>query len=554
MMAAVLTSLSAGAREFHVSVTGDDGGDGSPASMLKTISAGAERAQPGDVITVHEGVYRERINPPRGGTSDKERIVYQAAPGEKVVVKGSERIKGWEKVDGDTWMVNIPNAAFGDFNPYKDRIHGDWFNGKGRVHHTGAVYLDGHWLTEAARLVDIMKPAGKDPLWFTMDARPTGGYLFNVAWLRPGTQGQVPAVQSAARQGTMAALSEEGGQCLGFIKAGNWVRYEGVDFGAGTQRVELRVASESAGGVIELRLGSASGELLGTGVVPITGGWQSWKSVTADIKPTRGSHTLCLVFRAHGADVDTTTIWAQFPGVDPNEENVEINTRQSVFYPEKPRMNYITVRGFTMMHAATPWSPPTAEQIGLIGTHWSKGWIIENNIISYSRCVGVTLGKYGDEWDNRSDTADAYTKTVRRALKNGWAKENIGSHIVRNNHISHCEQAGIVGSLGAIFSKIIGNEIHDIHVLKVFKGFEMAGIKLHGPIDVLIADNHIHHTVGALWLDWMTQGTRVTRNLLHDNGTDLGLEANHGPFLIDNNLFLSAHNMGVISDGGCFAP
>ena len=38
------------------------------------------------------------------------------------------------------------------------------------------------------------------------------------------------------------------------------------------------------------------------------------------------------------------------------------------------------MRGFTLEHAATNWAPPTAEQIGLIGTHWSKGWIIENNV------------------------------------------------------------------------------------------------------------------------------------------------------------------------------
>jgi alpha-L-arabinofuranosidase len=37
-----------------------------------------------------------------------------------------------------------------------------------------------------------------------------------------------------------------------------------------------------------------------------------------------------------------------------------------------------------MSQAATPWAPPTAEQVGLIGTNWSKGWIIENNTVSDS--------------------------------------------------------------------------------------------------------------------------------------------------------------------------
>lgn len=62
--------------------------------------------------------------------------------------------------------------------------------------------------------------------------------------------------------------------------------------------------------------------------------------------------------------------------------------------------------------------------------------------------------KYGDEWDNRSESAEAFVNTTKRALQNKWNKENIGSHIVRGNTISHCGQAGIAGSLGAIFSTV----------------------------------------------------------------------------------------------------
>jgi len=76
-VAVVLLSL-AGARmqatEYHIAVTGADRNDGSLSSPFKTISAAARVAQPGDVVTVHEGVYRERVNPPRGGESDAKRI------------------------------------------------------------------------------------------------------------------------------------------------------------------------------------------------------------------------------------------------------------------------------------------------------------------------------------------------------------------------------------------------------------------------------------------------------------------------------------------------
>ena len=69
----------------------------------------------------------------------------------------------------------------------------------------------------------------------------------------------------------------------------------------------------------------------------------------------------------------------------------------------------------------------------------------------------------------------------------------------------------------------------------------MAGIKFHGAIDSIISKNHIYRSGNfGIWLDWMTQGTRVTGNLLHDNrNKDLFLEVNHGPFLVDHNLFLS---------------
>jgi alpha-N-arabinofuranosidase len=422
LLAAALAAPVATAGEFHVSANGNDGNDGSPTKPFKTISAAAQAAYPGDTITVHEGVYRERINPPRGGESDAKRIVYQAAPGEKAEIKGSEVIKGWVKVQDDVWKVTLPNAFFGSFNPYSDLIHGDWFSPKGREHHTGAVYLNGEWIAEAAKLEEVLKPMETTPLWF----------------------GQV--------------------------------------------------------------------------------------------------------------DQESTTIWARFKGVSPNEELVEINVRRTVFYPEKPGMNYITVRGFVLRHAATQWAPPTAEQTGLVGTHWSKGWIIENNVVSHSKCVGIALGKYGDEWDNKSaDTAEGYVETIQRALKNGWNKETIGHHIVRNNTISYCEQAGIVGSLGAVFSQITGNTIHDIHVQRLFTGAEMAGIKIHAAIDVQILNNHIYRTCRGIWLDWMAQGTRVSRNLLHDNADeDLFVEVDHGPFLVDNNIFLSPTTLDSRSQGGAY--
>ena len=92
-------------------------------------------------------------------------------------------------------------------------------------------------------------------------------------------------------------------------------------------------------------------------------------------------------------DERNTTIWANFHKFDPNKELVEITTRHTCFYPSKQGVDYLTVCGFEFSQAATQWGAPTAEQIGMVATHWNKGWIIENNIIHDSKCAGITLGK-----------------------------------------------------------------------------------------------------------------------------------------------------------------
>jgi hypothetical protein len=433
----VCLSHTALAKELHVSKRGSDTNIGSQAKPLKTISAAAQVAQPGDVITVHQGTYRERITPPRGGESDARRIVYQAADGEEVVIKGSEVVTNWEAVQPGIWKATVPNELFGEYNPYQDQITGDWFANKGRVHHTGDVYLNGKSLWEMATLEQVIDP------------QPVAG-----------------------------AQDQEG-----------------------------------------------------------------------------SSYKWCCE-----SDEQNTYIYANFHDQNPRDQLIEINVRDSCIYPAKPGCNYITIRGFRLCHAATQWAAPTAEQIGLIGTHWSKGWIIEDNVISDSRCSGITLGKDRktghNVWSNNpeKDGATHYNEVIVRALKAGWSREEIGSHIVRNNVIFNCEQTGICGSLGPAFSQITDNHIYNIWTKRQFAGAEMGGIKLHAAIDVLIKNNRIHNTGRGLWMDWMAQGTRITSNLLYDNTTDdLFVEVNHGPFLVDNNLFLSQISLRDWSEGGAYA-
>ena len=71
-----IISIPLAATEFHVATKGSDSNRGTRRSPLRTIQRGAELAQPGDVITVHEGIYRERVNPPRGGKSESLSLIH----------------------------------------------------------------------------------------------------------------------------------------------------------------------------------------------------------------------------------------------------------------------------------------------------------------------------------------------------------------------------------------------------------------------------------------------------------------------------------------------
>ncbi len=268
---------------------------------------------------------------------------------------------------------------------------------------------------------------------------------------------------------------------------------------------------------------------------------------------------------------DETVIYANFHGKNPNEENVEINVRENCFYPTKEGIGYITLSGFRICKAATQWAPPTAYQEGMVGPHWSKGWIIEDCEISDSKCSGISLGKYRQpENDNKwlhwkyKDGTQTERDCICQAQREGWNRENIGSHIIRRCDIHDCGQTGIVGHLGGVFSVIEDNHIHHINNRENLAGAEIGGIKMHAAIDVIIRRNHFHHCTRGLWLDWQAQGTRVTQNLFHDNtlaenhlltcpdaciGEDIFIEVSHGPTLVDHNILLSERAMKLPTQG-----
>ena len=430
---------------YYVNANAPREGNGLKETPFRGINDAAKIARPGDEVVVAPGVYREYVNPVYAG-EENARITYRSEKPLGAVITGAELLTGWTKVKGNTWTARVNNSIFGTYNPYIQKVEGDWYFSP-VVRHTGSVYLNDVTMYECSTLKECQAGKPNPYAWNEEEAK----YLW---------------------------YSEQEGE--------------------------------------------------------------------------------------------ETVFYANFHGKDPNKEKVEFSVRRNCFMPDKTGVGYITVSGFLITKAATTWAPPAAYQDGMIGPHWSKGWIIEDCEISNSRCCGISLGKYLDPENDHYFTVrhlksptQMERDAVCRGQYHGWLKEKVGSHIIRRCNVHHCEQTGIVGRMGGVFSIIEDCHIHHICTSQQLGGAETAGIKLHAGIDVTIRRNHIHDCIMGVWLDWEAQGARISQNLMHDNwrpdgkeqargamfSTDIFIEVGHGPTLIDNNILMSPVSITIPSEG-----
>ena len=381
---------------FYVALNGSDLNSGGEISPFRTIQKAADLMHPGDTCIIRGGVYREWVQPSRGGISETEPITYKAACGEEVIVKGSEPITEWTHLEGSVWRVELADSFFGDFNPFKTNVSGGWLL-FGHQHHLGEVYLNGESYCEKFSMPELFE---EPQTWYT-------------------------------------------------------------------------------------------------------------ESTTA-----------------------STIIYANFDESNPNLELTEINVRECIFFPREKGLRYITIDGLSFVHAAANWVNFTDFQHAAVGTYYGRNWIIENCHISDAKCAGLVCGNPPSHYNE------------------GFDLEETGHHIVRNNWIRRCGEAGIHGYKGWVASLIEGNLIEDINVRKQFGGYESGGMKLHHAVDVVVRNNivrRVHAGMGGqyvgIWIDWGAQGARVTGNIVYDIGDYTGWaffiqNSHNAPALIDNNIFV----------------
>lgn len=110
---------------------------------------------------------------------------------------------------------------------------------------------------------------------------------------------------------TETTADTTGGYDLGYVSPNASALYKSVDFGTSVSTVSVRTASAGDGGTLEFHLDSLSGPLIATATLPVTGGWQTWQTVTAPISGASGVHDLYIVFRGSSAGISNIN-WFQF--------------------------------------------------------------------------------------------------------------------------------------------------------------------------------------------------------------------------------------------------
>ncbi|WP_251095672.1 glycoside hydrolase family 16 protein [Streptomyces sp. Caat 7-52] len=111
---------------------------------------------------------------------------------------------------------------------------------------------------------------------------------------------QAESYDGQSGTGTETTTDTGGGQDIGYLANGDWALYKGVEFGSTAARqFHARVASGAAGGVsglVEVRLDSRANAPVCSFAVGNTGGWQSWRTVPANIDAVTGTHDVYLTF------------------------------------------------------------------------------------------------------------------------------------------------------------------------------------------------------------------------------------------------------------------
>lgn len=239
--------------------------------------------------------------------------------------------------------------GFGDEIPFKvtvtDPEDGTIDCAKVKVTYILGHDSHGHPVTSANGCSGSIKTSadgGHDPnanIFGVLDAEYTDGGGGGQAALTSHDQAQLQprhrqAEHFSAQSGirTYDKATAHGGKTVGDIDNGDWISFTPYNL-TGSTKLTARVSSGGAGGFLEVRTGSATGPLLGSAPVPVTGGWETFQDVDVPLRavPKRTTQ-LFLVFKGGtGALYDLDDFALSNTPVDRTAKRVLVFSRTAGF-------------------------------------------------------------------------------------------------------------------------------------------------------------------------------------------------------------------------------
>jgi len=179
-----------------------------------TINEAVNAAQPGDTIMVADGVYRETVRFPRGGTDESNRITLKAENQYGAVIKASdvpaEEGYNWVQEVGYTYKLTLPNSYFNGNMEYDGTItyynpFGTNWPAKASIS-SGGVYINNKELRQAQSLSEVNS---KEYLWYAEvnNATQTTTIYANFNGMNPNTDGNVAEIHRR-KQAVIAAWNQ----------------------------------------------------------------------------------------------------------------------------------------------------------------------------------------------------------------------------------------------------------------------------------------------------------------------------------------------------------
>ena len=155
--------------------------------------------------------------------------------------------------------------------------------------------------------------------------------------------GIIQAEDFTAQSGVQTESTSDagGGLNVGYINNGDWTEYEVAVQQSGTYTLDLRVASGLNGGTISIL---SDGTNIGSANVNVTGGWQSWTTVSTTVSLTEGAQTIRFAYS--GASGFLLNInWVEFSTSGPQDPIANAGSNQTVNDADDSGDETVTLNG-----------------------------------------------------------------------------------------------------------------------------------------------------------------------------------------------------------------